>query len=90
MGLDLNGMDEMRHDYFRQKMTQIVERQAQRHFVDVAAEAEEAARAAASEVARNLEDDFAFEEEVVLIEVEVPLEDTLEEFTPEKESFVSL
>ena len=89
MGLDLTGMDEMRQDYFRQKMRQIVERQAQRHFADVAAEAEEAARAAASEVARNLEDDFVVEEEVVLIEVEVPLEDSPEEFTPEKESFAS-
>lgn len=89
MGLDLTGIDEMRQDCFHRKMTQIVERQAQRHLADVGAEAEEAARAVASEVARNLADDFNFEEEVVPIDVDVPFEASPEEITLKKEPFVS-
>ena len=65
MAMDLTGMDEMRLSYFHRKIFEIVERQANRHTAALAAEeaakvaeAENVANAAASEIARNLEDAF--------------------------------
>ena len=92
MGLDLSDMDDMRRSYFDRKMTRIMERQAQRRTATVldeaaarVAEAQAAATAIASLVARNLDDTFVNVEEVAQTVVQV-VDASLEDGTPEKET----
>ena len=71
-GMDLTGMDEMRLTYFHRKMSEIVVRQSKRHTdaleaeaAEYAAEAERAASASATEVARDLDTAFVDVLEVI-------------------------
>ena len=95
MAMDVTAMDGVRRQYFDRKMTEIVERQANRHTSTLAAEAavrvaeaEAAASAAASEVARNLADAEDDVQDFVEIIAEVARASP-EDFTPEKETDLS-
>ena len=90
MGLDLSGMDEMRLTYFHRKMSEIVVRQSKRHTealeaeaAEYAAEAERAASASATEVARDLDKAFVDVVEDIPTVVE-GFDGTHEVATPEK------
>ena len=97
MAMDLTDMDPVRRLYFDRKMTEIVERQGNRHSATLVAEAaarvaeaEAAAAAAASEVARNLAEAFVGVEEVPHSEtvVEVARASPVDG-TPDKETDLS-
>ena len=87
MAMDLSRMDEMRLSYFHKKMSEFVERQAKRHTAALLAEeaakvveeagtiveADNAASAAVSEIARNLQEAIESVQVVVPIVVQVAL-----------------